>query len=141
MSTTVFVCGMKENGNFMVSFGDEAWSHKCSVFEIDLSNNEETAYKTMNIKEYEPSDSGEKIKWFIDGDFFHEECTENMMNDLLYTEVYFVLSSDFMTTDTFKKSLSRLIVTLEWMSEIRCNDRVVERTERKTSRHVVSTDM
>ena len=142
MSTTVFVCGMKKNGNFMVSFGDYAWSHKCPVFEIDLSSNEETAYKTMVINEYNPkNDSGEEIQWFIDGDFFHEECSEDMMNDLLYAEVFFVLSSDFRTTDTFEKSLNKLIKTLEWMYAIRCNNRVVQRVERRTSRHVVSTDM
>lgn len=138
MAITIFVCGVKDNGNPMVSFGDDYWSHKCSVFEIDLSDNDNGAYE-LNIINYEPSKSVKKHSWFLLGNFLPGQCSIKLMKDLLNAETCFIILAPYLTVnDDYNQMLRKLNTNLEWMYMISYNDDAILMNPRSIPRHVLS---
>lgn len=136
MVATIFVCAVKIDGTIIVSFSEGYWSHECSVFKFNFSNNKDLMQE-LTVTEYGTSALDENINFFVNGTYFPEECTDKLMKNLLNAETCFILFPSFMTNNNyFETMLEKLKTNLEWMYKINYNDDVILMNPRETPRHV-----
>lgn len=139
MVIDILICGMKSNGNPIVSFSDDYCLHEYSWFEIELSCRE-YLMQEMKIKNYVPSNLNEKSRLLLDVSCHIKELSYNLMKEFLKSETCFILFPDFMDKNSnFKLMLEKLSTNLEWAYKITHNDDVIIMDRRENPRDVLFT--